>query len=52
MTKKVINDLRFGVVPNENLRDITVDFEEYVKSFDEIIKDSNIMHFALGPNFY
>lgn len=27
MTKKVINALRFGVVPNENLRDITVDLK-------------------------
>jgi DNA helicase II / ATP-dependent DNA helicase PcrA len=49
MNKKAINALRFGLVPNEYLREITIGFQNYENMFNEIIDSSFMMHFALGP---
>jgi hypothetical protein len=49
MMKKVLNALRFGLVPDEYLKEITIDYEYYNQCFQNIKNSRNISHFAMGP---
>jgi hypothetical protein len=49
MFQRVLNALRFGLVPDEYLKDITIDYKYYESCFQKIQESSNVSHFAMGP---